>query len=1054
MKPNFALTLSFEGITLLHQVPDGWHEIGSVAFDNPDLAASLTTLRTKAAELAPDGLSTKLVLPDDQIKYLSVPLDDRDPSFHDSMAKQALIGETPYELADLAVTWHVDGDVLQVAAVARDTLSEAEAFAHEHEFNPVSFVANPSDDDFAIEPFFGGTHAATELFGGPVTPEIEKITIIAPPPVVEEAPEDTPTEVDPEAEPAVEAVVETAPEPETPDAPAPTPVEGTATITPVTPPQLDFLTDIDAPADATAGPDATPPPASVEKETAAPVEDTPAAEADQSDATDPAVDAPLIEPVTVPEIEVVNEAVDYDEAARQAEAELGPAVPLNAQELEIAKAVDTPPAPVEARDPIPPAPKAPAPSVEEPPLTQAAPHAPKRDDVELPPFPAFSTVRARRDADATGGPALNGASRSDAPSSADWMRNKTAAAEEAPAPVRVNDGSAPAIFPVAETADSDPEAAMLAQANSLRPEMPAADSFAAQGEGLFSRHAARESDQSADVAPPKSKRAARKAKAQSERQRLAIFGTPEASATVVGGKPKFLGLILTALLLVFLVAMAALASFNEDGLAGLFQRDDAVVVATSTEPTAQEIADGLAKARAELLGEETAAETPAVEPTPLAALIEAEPNAPIGSDDVSDQIVALATQSEISALPSVLSDIAEPIQQPVAQAAPEPGEAPQALPAVPDQGSAALIDTDLAANDPELQAEPDIPDEALAPPVPMTTEERYAATGIWQQAPVPPLEVETTRLDDLYIASIDHIVPQTDAIALPTLKDTLSDQLPGAQNNPVDPNTLFNLDRRGLVEATPEGAVTPDGILVRLGRPDTLPPRWPERAAPIVAPDGLSEAEREKLSKIRPRARPSDLIEKTERLQLGGRTRSELALLRPKARPERVAIETSPASLQTGIQNGIQQALLQTSNGPLIDLNGNSTPNSANGSTTTLTSLTPRSRPENFGSAVQRARETPSTSARATNTGPSIPSSASVARQATIKNQLNLRKVNLIGVYGQPSSREALVRLKNGSYKKVKIGDRIDGGRIAAIGEGELRYVKSGRSVVLKMPRG
>ena len=83
---------------------------------------------------------------------------------------------------------------------------------------------------------------------------------------------------------------------------------------------------------------------------------------------------------------------------------------------------------------------------------------------------------------------------------------------------------------------------------------------------------------------------------------------------------------------------------------------------------------------------------------------------------------------------------------------------------------------------------------------------------------------------------------------------------------------------------------------------------------------------------------------------------------------------------------------------------------------------------------------------------PKIPSSASVARQATVTNAINLRRVNLIGVYGTPSNRRALVRLANGRYKKVKVGDSLDGGRISAIGDSELRYQKSGRNVTLKIP--
>jgi Tfp pilus assembly protein PilP len=69
-----------------------------------------------------------------------------------------------------------------------------------------------------------------------------------------------------------------------------------------------------------------------------------------------------------------------------------------------------------------------------------------------------------------------------------------------------------------------------------------------------------------------------------------------------------------------------------------------------------------------------------------------------------------------------------------------------------------------------------------------------------------------------------------------------------------------------------------------------------------------------------------------------------------------------------------------------------------------------------------------------------------------VKNAINLRQVNLIGVYGKPSSRRALIRLSNGRYQKVSVGDRINGGRVSAIGNSELRYTKGGRNVVLQMP--
>ncbi len=117
-------------------------------------------------------------------------------------------------------------------------------------------------------------------------------------------------------------------------------------------------------------------------------------------------------------------------------------------------------------------------------------------------------------------------------------------------------------------------------------------------------------------------------------------------------------------------------------------------------------------------------------------------------------------------------------------------------------------------------------------------------------------------------------------------------------------------------------------------------------------------------------------------------------------------------------------------------------------------SLTPLRRPGDFDVKRTRAKAAAQPVPTSQRMQPSLPSTASVAKQATDKNVLNMRKVNLIGVYGSTASRRALVRLGNGSYKKVRVGDTLDGGQVAAIGDSELRYVKRGRNVVLQMPQG
>ena len=59
---------------------------------------------------------------------------------------------------------------------------------------------------------------------------------------------------------------------------------------------------------------------------------------------------------------------------------------------------------------------------------------------------------------------------------------------------------------------------------------------------------------------------------------------------------------------------------------------------------------------------------------------------------------------------------------------------------------------------------------------------------------------------------------------------------------PIGPGQVFDLDERGLVEATPDGALTPDGVLVHAGsdgpRPAPRPPFLSDSApAPTQGPD-------------------------------------------------------------------------------------------------------------------------------------------------------------------------------------------------------------------------
>ncbi|MBU2358806.1 MAG: hypothetical protein KKB02_07765, partial [Alphaproteobacteria bacterium] len=130
----------------------------------------------------------------------------------------------------------------------------------------------------------------------------------------------------------------------------------------------------------------------------------------------------------------------------------------------------------------------------------------------------------------------------------------------------------------------------------------------------------------------------------------------------------------------------------------------------------------------------------------------------------------------------------------------------------------------------------------------------------------------------------------------------------------------------------------------------------------------------------------------------------------------------------------------------------------------------PAPRPRNFAQVVARTRTvapppaaaapaapTRTAAVAATPAPPTIvaPSGnvpGGVARAATIDKAMNMRQMNLVGVYGKPNARRALVRLGNGRYVKVEVGSRLDGGQVTAIGDTALNFVKRGKTYALTLP--
>ncbi len=301
-----------------------------------------------------------------------------------------------------------------------------------------------------------------------------------------------------------------------------------------------------------------------------------------------------------------------------------------------------------------------------------------------------------------------------------------------------------------------------------------------------------------------------------------------------------------------------------------------------------------------------------------------------------------------------------------------------------------------------------------------------STTGVWVLAPIPPVSLEAEKMDEFYIASIDRRVNSNDAVALPGTAFSLNDIRLGKIASPAPAGTLYDLDELGRVKPTVNGAMSADGVLIFSGKPPYTPALRPTNAAGFEPAVLLARS----ISDRRPILRPENLAEANERAQLGGLSRAELANKRPIARP------TSPQDIHEEVDETPTQLAI-------------------------LSSRYPVNRPANFAQAVTAARNAAQANAvnaavaSAASTAvaaprvPSIPTSASVAREATVENAINLTRVNLIGVYGSSSDRRALVRLKNGRYVKVQIGDRLDGGKVAAINGNRLQYVKRGRMLTL-----
>ncbi|KMW57766.1 Translation initiation factor 2 (IF-2 GTPase) [Candidatus Rhodobacter oscarellae] len=970
MKPNFALNLTHEGISLLHRAKTGWTLLGDVRLDDPDLNARLKVLRETAVDLEQGGIACKLVIPDSQILYTEIPAPGPDEAARLRQIREGLAGLTPYAVEDLVFDWKGMGTKAQVAVVAQETLREAESFANDFRFNPVSFVGMPHSDGFEGEPFFGVTEAASAILEGGDTLEPDLVAIE----VIGESASAPQKAKPPPAEDTA------APDPEPAEKPKPKKSKKKKKAATPAAPAAKVPSDGDAPASAT-------------KET--------------EETDEPAAEAPA-------STEEETAAVTFASRRGHASATAEPASSYLAR----------PHPPVAPLEPLPPEPAEPRDQVD---------RYSALDIDDVPDLPHWNTEDAAK---ATPPPV-------------------------APEPIPAAALSAPVIAP-------KPNGAGGAA-------MPAESRFALGGLPGTSPNRLR--DRKAAIAA-----------AGQEASSMTVFGERGTAGT--RGKPKYLGLTLTFLLLLAL-GVAALWSmlFAPDGapetppqIAAIQPTgpieggaEAGVGPATSLVPSARPAA-----AEAPPAPEVTAPEVASPEPGDSGADVVASTQEPAPLQNAIDSAVNAA----LGPAPAAEADLpdttpAAPLGETTTALETDPAAANDSATApAPDAASGTPPETDTAepvievarldppaAIDLSQSAPPDRVTEA--PPSRAEAERRYATSGVWQLDPDAPADPQDgDRLEGLQLASLD---PSLQAATPQGLPSAGPDARPVTLAPPAPLGVSFDLDERGLVRASPGGTLAPSGTVVYLGLPPVTPqlrpgtpepsstpeptvitPEQPEAPAQtsITPQEPVLTPEQERLREFRPQARPANFEETFNQAPNGENfTETELAAIRPVIRPpsiqEEVAADEAPVAGEDATELAVAASRLPKGRPASV----------ATSARRALASARVTASREVVEPPTQGSRTSPTRDVAAA-VVPRIPSRASVAKAATEKNAINLSKVNLIGVYGSPSDRRALVRLKSGRYVKVVVGDRVDGGRVAAIGQAELRYVKGGRNITLKLPRG
>lgn len=1018
MKPTFALDLTREAIALLHRTPKGWLSIGEVAFDAPDMAEALDYLRKTALGLSPMGFATKIILPNSQILYTEV--EAPGPSRNDKRRQiaAALEGRTPYPVEDLVFDWSGKGATVKVAVVARETLDEAEAFAVQHRLNPVSFVGIPEGGTFVGEPWFGQTVAADTILapGEGVDRDREAVTILH---------RDLP------------GTASEAPAADLPAAEAQADAEGD-------------VAGIEPPAAAE----------SLDHEPLPGLEEALNADLPEAPEAEPAAEAPADAATATPSPEAESEPArtapedDLPEALLQALAQED--APATATPASDTPGTDAPAAEAPART----LPRAEA-EVEEAPFAHVTDTAAFPEPDEIPAMPAGLKSRS-------GNTDLPEDDIPPAPPSAAMVAFSSRRAG--------GNATSPAVGAAPRPATGPATGPLPPSAPGARLGQPVPRPAGAKGfPGLVTAPSIPGTRAKPKGKPGGQDAATMAATAPTTIKSPARPGGTFGTAAPAKSRTGVVFMVLVALLLIFLALIAAWSSFyltrnnapvSDPALASLDVTPDIddEMLADLQDPAE--------------LGAPQSETAPAADIAADAGALATE-TLPVnigGEEEVAG--TAGAELPEVTAEPEA---VAEP--EALAATAPEPAPEPLAADA-PEPAPATAVRTDLSAAEAPVEDQDEIflsamdapppaldalalpapavmadatPDRPMPPPA-FGTVYQFGPDGLLKPTPGGILSPEGVML----IAGKPPRLPPSRseaaaaaalAAAPEPLPDLAPDLVPGPEN---------------AADAPTGGTASPaDASLVTAG------------GAQAVEPVPSDPA----MAGFRPRARPEGLVPATDDdAALATEPASDYAGPRPLPRPQIVLAAASatrpagdPADLGAQAASLTAQAEAQLAAAAALE---------AQNPSIVAISKRPQGRPRDLSRAVEAAvaaavREPepkPEVVAAAAPAAapapalkpeeldeidepdvavaaPKIPTKANVAKQATYTKAINLSKLNLIGTYGTDSRRTALIRQSNGRYKKVKVGDKIDGGTIQAITETEVRYQKGGKLLSLKMPK-